>query len=116
MPTIDLIIAVFVGDPLDYQKYRHTALYIQPDNGGTPMIAHIFGANMSYEFEASDDYDPSTSGNFAKEVSVGTLRTPMTKVQLALLISQTPIDNSSREFNCQTWVGDALQRLATAGL
>jgi hypothetical protein len=115
LPTIDLSIVVFVGEPLDYQKYRHTALCLRPNNGGTSMIIHIIGPNMSYVLQTRDNYDPSTSRNFAKEVSAGTLRTPMAKTQLASLIYQTPIDNSSREFNCQTWVGDALQRLATAG-
>jgi hypothetical protein len=77
------------------------------------MIIHIIGPNMAYVLQTRDNYDPSMSLKFAKEVSVGRLTTPMTKAQLASLIYQTPINNSSREFNCQTWVGDVLQRLAT---
>ena len=65
--------------------------------------------------ETKNNYDPTTSSRLAKEVSVGRLTTPMTKAQLAGFIYQTPVDNSSYEYNCQTWVGDALQRLATAG-
>jgi hypothetical protein len=79
------------------------------------MIVHIVGPNMLYELQARDNYDPSTSRGFVKEVSAGRLRVPMSKNQLASLIGQTPIDNSSHGFNCQIWVGNALQRLATAG-
>lgn len=79
------------------------------------MIIHTIGPNMAYELETRDNYDPTTSRKFAKAVPVGTLTTPMTKAQLAALIYQTPVDNSSREFNCQVWVGDALHRLVRAG-
>jgi hypothetical protein len=98
--NINLSIAVYIGDPLDYQKYRHTALCLRPSNGATSMIVHIIGPNMAYVLETRDNYDLSISLKFAKEVSVGSLRTPITKAQLAPLIYQTPINNSSREFNC----------------
>lgn len=112
-PNIQLSIAVYVGEPLDYQKYRHTALCLRPDNGASSMIIHAAGPNMAYQLETKDNYDPTKSRHFAKEVVVGMLRTPMTKAQLASIIYQTPVNNESREFNCQTWVGDALQKLAT---
>jgi hypothetical protein len=79
------------------------------------MIIHITGPNRLYELEIRDNYDPSTSVTLAKEVSVGRLTRPLTKAQLASIICQTPIDNTISSFNCQTWVGDALERLATAG-
>jgi hypothetical protein len=78
------------------------------------MIVHITGPNRGYELETRDNYEPSTSRSFAKEVQVGWISTRMTKVQLAGLICQTPIDNSSRDFDCQKWVAAALQRLTTA--
>ncbi|KAH7412156.1 hypothetical protein DE146DRAFT_628146 [Phaeosphaeria sp. MPI-PUGE-AT-0046c] len=115
LPTIALSVVIYIGQPLDYQKYRHTALCLRPNNGGTCMIIHTIGPNKRYVLETKDNYDPTTSRRFAKEASVATLKTPMSKSQLASIIYQTPIDNSSIEFNCQTWVGDALQRLATAG-
>ncbi|KAF2189113.1 hypothetical protein K469DRAFT_564191 [Zopfia rhizophila CBS 207.26] len=111
----DVTIAVFVGEPLDYQKFRHTALCFRPSNNETPMVIHIIGPNMGYQLETKNDYEPSKSRKFAKEVRVGRLRTPMSKAQLASLIYQTPVDNSSQEFNCHLWVGDALKRLAQAG-
>jgi len=50
------------------------------------MLIHIVGPNMAYELQTRDDYDPAMSLKFAKEVSVGRLKTPMTKAQLASLI------------------------------
>lgn len=70
---------------------------------------------MGYQLQTKDNHDPTKSRKFAKEVPVGKLTTPMTKAQVAQIIYETPIDNRSREFNCQTWVGDALQLLATKG-
>ncbi|KZF26913.1 hypothetical protein L228DRAFT_243458 [Xylona heveae TC161] len=114
-PHIKVSIAVYVGTPLDYQKYRHTALCFRPSNREAPMIIHIVGPNMDYQLETRNNYEPTSSRSFAKEVPVGWIRTPMTKAQLAPLIYQTPINNTSREFNCQTWVGDVLRRLVQAG-
>lgn len=39
----------------------------------------------------------------------------MLQPQLVALISQTPPDNSNREFNCQTWVEAILKGLGDAG-
>lgn len=115
MSEIELSIAVYKGEPLDWQKYRHTALCLRPANANTPMIIHATGPKGEYVLETKDNYDPTRSTRLAKEVRVGSLRTPMTKAQLAALLYQTPIKNRDREFDCQKWVGDALQRLATAG-
>lgn len=79
------------------------------------MIVHITGPNMGYQLQTRDDHEPTTSRSFAKEVLVGWISTRMTKAALAGLICQTPIDNSSHDFDCQKWVAAALQGLATAG-
>lgn len=55
------------------------------------------------------------SRSFAKEVPVGPLRVPMTRSQIKAFTSSTPLDNSSREFNCQVWVDAALKRLSDEG-
>ncbi|KAI4926449.1 hypothetical protein J4E85_006742 [Alternaria conjuncta] len=114
LPTITLSICVFKGFPLDYQEYRHAGLCFRPD-GGTAMMIHTTGPNTAYELQTKDNFNPSKSLSFAKEVTVGKIRTPMTKARLAALIYQTPIDNRNPEFNCLLWVGDALERLAAAG-
>lgn len=107
-------IPVFVGEPLDYQRYRHTALRFQfSDSTTAPVVIHITGPNRGYKLEARDDFDESMT--FAKDVLVGWLRVPMTKAQLVSFVCQTPIDNSDLEFNCQTWVERALKRLVQAG-
>jgi hypothetical protein len=97
-----------------YQKYHHTALSLWPDNGERSMIVHITGPNRGYQLETRDNYEPTTSRSYAKEVLVGWISTRITKANLARLICQTPIDNSSHDFDCQKWVAAALQRLATA--
>jgi hypothetical protein len=65
------------------------------------MIIHATGPKGEYVLEIKDNYDPTTSTRLAKEVRVGSLRTPMTKAQLAALLYQTPIKNRNREFDCQ---------------
>jgi hypothetical protein len=79
------------------------------------MIVHITGPNRDYRRETRDDNEPTSSSSFAKEVRVGWISTRMTKAQLTGFIHQTPVDNSSLDFDCQKWVGAALQRLAIAG-
>jgi hypothetical protein len=115
MSEIKLSIAVYKEEPLDWQKYRHTALCLRPANGNNPMIIHATGPKGEYVLETKDNYDPTKSTRLAKEVRVGSLRTPMTKAQLAALLYQTPIKNKDREVDSRKWFGDALQRLATAG-
>jgi len=111
-PThIYVSIAVFKGDPVDYQKYRHTALLFRFNDDSPPLVIHVVGPPMGYQLQVRDNYDPTRSRTFAKEVQAGWLTVPMTKAQLVSLISQNSPDNSNQEFNCQTWVGAVLQRL-----
>jgi len=112
---IHVSIIVFRAEPLDYQKYRHTALWFRFQGGDDTVVMHVIGVIGSFEFEARDNYDPTTSAKFTKEISVGCLLTPMTKAELVTLISQTPPDNRDREFNCQVWVANVLSRLSDQG-
>lgn len=107
-------VVVFKGSPLDYQKYRHTALWFQI--GDESITAHVIGSRGAFEFEVKDNYNPVKSLRFAKYVDVGWLRATMTKAQLVALVSQTPPDNRDSEFNCQTWVGQVLSRLKDQGM
>lgn len=66
---------------------------------------------MGYQFQVRDNYNPTESRTFVKEVPVGWLRLVMTKAQLIYVVRQTPPDNSSQESNCQTWVGAVLKKL-----
>lgn len=108
-------IAVYKSEPLDYQKFRHVALWFEFDNGVDSVIIHIVGPNQGYQLEAREQYDPVKSKLFEKEVKVGWITADLTKSQLIAFVSRTPIDNVSREFNCQMWVGEALKLLAEGG-
>lgn len=108
-------IAVYRAVPEDYQKYRHTALWFEFNDGSAPFLIHAVGPNMDYRVEVRNNYDPTGSQLFVAGVSVGWFMVPISKGQLILLVSKTPINNSTTEFNCQIWVGDALRRLAEGG-
>ncbi|KAF2136063.1 uncharacterized protein K452DRAFT_292716 [Aplosporella prunicola CBS 121167] len=108
---IHVSIAVFKGDPVDYQIFRHTMLWFRFADQLPPVSIDVMGPPQEFQFQVRENYDPSQSRDFAKEVSVGYLRVAMTKPQLVNLISQTPLENSNPEFNCQVWVEAALKRL-----
>jgi hypothetical protein len=112
---VHIRIAVYKAEPLDYQKLRHVALWFEFDNGADSVIIHIIGPTQGYLLEVREEYDPVRSKLFEKEVDVGWTKVDLTKSQLVAFVSRTPIDNDSREFNCQMWVGDALKLLAEGG-
>ncbi|OBT61619.1 hypothetical protein VE03_08849 [Pseudogymnoascus sp. 23342-1-I1] len=114
-PDVRVRIAVYESEPVDYQKYRHVALWFGFDNGADKVVIHITGPNQEYKIEVREDYDPAGSRLFQKWVEVGWTKTNLTKSQLVAFVSRTPIDNDSQEFNCQIWVGDALKLLAQGG-
>jgi hypothetical protein len=115
MSNINLSISIDKGEPLDWQMYRHTALCLRPTDGEKPMIVHAAGPKGEYVLETKDDYDPATSPMLAKEVHVASTRVPASKIQVAAILHQTPVRNRDPEFDCQKWVGDALQKLVEAG-
>lgn len=108
-------IAVYKSEPLDYQKFRHVALWFEFDNGADSVVIHIVGPTQDYQLEVRENYNPAGSRLFEKEVKVGWTKVDLTKSQLVDIVSKTPIDNTSRGFNCQEWVGDALKLLAQEG-
>lgn len=115
-PTITASIAVFKSNPVDYQKWRHTALSFKFSNpASAPVMVHIVGAPGLFTLQVVPNYDPIGSRTIAGIHTIGTLLRPISKDQLITFVSQTPIDNRSSEFNCQNWVHDALKRLKDAG-
>lgn len=116
--NVHISIIVCKGSPLDYQQYRHTAFWIQFDDPSTTpaIMAHITGTAGMFQFEFQEtNSDPTSSSNFAKQIEVGFLITPATPSQLRLVLQRIPIDNWSREFNCQTWIERALKTLMVDG-
>lgn len=108
-------IAVYKSEPLDYQKFRHVALWFEFDNGADSVAIHIVGPNQDYQLQVREHYNPAGSRLFEKEVQVGWAKAGSTKSQLVDIVSKTPIDNTSRGFNFQVWVVDALNLLAQEG-
>ncbi|KAK8183672.1 uncharacterized protein BKA78DRAFT_356835 [Phyllosticta capitalensis] len=114
--SIHVRVAVSKGDPIDQAQWRHTALWFSFGDQSPPVVIHAVGSPHAFTLEVLQHYFPDTSGNIAGEVEVGHLRRPMTKAYLVFFVSQTPIDNLDREFNCQVWVERALARLKAANL
>ncbi|KAK7541389.1 hypothetical protein IWX49DRAFT_322009 [Phyllosticta citricarpa] len=109
--TVHANVIVYRGSPLDYQKYRHTALWFYFADGTTPALIHATGSRGDFGLQIVNVANPTLSATFVKKIEVGQLRFAMTKPRLVELVSETPINNSDPEFNCQVWVENALQRL-----
>lgn len=67
MPT-KAYIAIYVGDPLDYTKYRHTALDFEFPS--KPILLYIAGAPGIYEYDRRENYNPRVSQTIAKLLEV----------------------------------------------
>ena len=106
-----LYIVVFKGDPVDLQKTRHTALFVSVDNQEKGDLLHVAGAAGVFAFERRKQVNPATSRTFLKKIPVTPITNNPTKEQLIAKITATRVDNGTHSWNCQTWVGDALQRV-----
>ncbi|KAK7550715.1 hypothetical protein IWX49DRAFT_370373 [Phyllosticta citricarpa] len=140
--TFSVSVLVFKGDPVDWQRYRHTALCFRPASSSPsppptpsprcqrrdsssgneesapasppPLIIHAIGAPYEYEIQAIDDYEPrrDPERTLVRDITVGKLRKAVTKEHLISVVSKIPVDNNDSEFNCQTWVEKALKQLS----
>ncbi|EOD45705.1 hypothetical protein GTA08_BOTSDO03033 [Neofusicoccum parvum] len=111
-------ILVFKGEPLDYQRHRHTALSFRPlfpEDAGGPgaLVVHITGPPGELGFQVYDRYDASRDPGrtLVKDVMVGTLRKEASKAEVVQLLAGVPIENWDREFNCQSWVEKGMRKL-----
>lgn len=109
--TVHLSIAIYQGDRLDYQEYRHTALFASFANGDPSALVHVVGPPGEYETEITDNYDPSRSRSLANAVDVGPLSVQANRAHIIRILKAVPVDNDDHEFNCQTWVEAALKKL-----
>lgn len=109
--ALRLYIIVHEGEPLDLHETRHTALFVSKDNEREGDILHITGGSPSFSFERRQQEDPTTIKTFVKKIPVEPLVNSPTKGQLVSRIMTTPVKNSDPSWNCQNWVGDALDRL-----
>lgn len=69
-----------------------------------------------FEFEVREESDPTAGQNFAKMIDVGYLAMSSdTSTSVKRVFERVPIDNQSREFNCQSWIERALRLLVSWG-
>jgi hypothetical protein len=114
--TVHISIAVFKGDPVDCQRYRHTSLFITFANHDPSTVFHVVGPPGEFEYDIQVGYDPSGDQSLAKLVDVGLLSVESTRNQIIQILRRVPIENEDREFNCQTWVEGALKKLREMGM
>ena len=108
-------IVVHKGDPLDYQKYRHTAVWVVPADGSAHYYCHVVGKTGDFSYEQRINYNPKGSRTFAKLIDVGETRTLSTTSEFTKFVKGTPVKKDDPEFNCQSWVDDAVSRMYRAG-
>ncbi|KAI0198792.1 hypothetical protein F4808DRAFT_472445 [Astrocystis sublimbata] len=115
--SLDVI--VFFGDPVDGINYRHTGLLVQSLSWDGSILQrtflHVTGAHGFFEREERER-DPRNSTLFAGVVPVATV--PVSGLSYNRLRNEiwaTAVNNAESGWNCQTWVGDALDRCVKAG-
>ncbi|RMZ84897.1 hypothetical protein DV738_g391, partial [Chaetothyriales sp. CBS 135597] len=108
-----LSIIVYRGDPVDLQKTRHTALFVTFADGVTALI-HAVGVAGDFGVDQRLNEDPTNSQRFVKEIPIAEI-TGKSNFEIQSTITATPVDNSTHDWDCQKWVGDALTRLNNLG-
>ncbi|KAK2606303.1 hypothetical protein QQS21_003351 [Conoideocrella luteorostrata] len=94
-----IYISIHRRDPVDFSKYRNTAIYCVPEDDSASYFYHFTGVTRGFNFEKRKNFDPTSSYTFAKKVKMDSV----------------PVLNEDREFNCQQWVELALNTLRHAG-
>ncbi|KAK5989199.1 hypothetical protein PT974_10699 [Cladobotryum mycophilum] len=108
-------IIVYKGDPLDYQKFRHTGIWFTPVLDGAHYFFHIIETDQGYLFETRPNFDPTKSRTFAEKVDVGETRISLAPSELMRTMQRVPIENDNPEFNCHLWVDRATTAMVDRG-
>ncbi|KAI1757381.1 hypothetical protein F4782DRAFT_127366 [Xylaria castorea] len=112
-----LEIIVFSGSPVDAPQYRHTGLLIQDLARDNTILnrryLNVIGTAGLFEREESSR-NPKKSALFIGAVHVATIRARGLSLRNA--IWSTPVNNADRSWNCQNYVGDALECCTREGL
>ncbi|KAB8073649.1 hypothetical protein BDV29DRAFT_175139 [Aspergillus leporis] len=110
-------ILIYIGSPLDYSEYRHTALHFEFPPGNTSTM-HVVGTQGLFVFQEDVNQDPHDGGDLAKTVPVGDIEPSVSAEAIRRAVSATVIKNGRQDldWNCQNWVGDALANLVSRGL
>lgn len=111
---IQISIFVYKGVPLDFSKYRHTALHAQYSESEQDWL-HVGGANPIFTFQR-DSKDPSSEPPIA-QIPVCTAPESIIRQKICVACLNTPVRNGrdDLDWNCQNWVGDALTELVKIG-
>ena len=104
-----LSIVIFRGDPVDIQSTRHTALFIEMKDGSNVMV-HIVGTVGLFSKEVKENVEPTKSQKFLKKIPVAKI-SGKSRQEIRSQLNSTVI-KSSRDWNCQNWVGDALKGIS----
>ncbi|KAJ5293754.1 hypothetical protein PENANT_c002G09753 [Penicillium antarcticum] len=111
MPT-QLSILVYKGIPVDFPKYRHTALHAlyNKDTGDNEWL-HVVGAHPFFKFQ-KDPQNPISEEPIVW-IPVCTVPESVTRAMIHAACSRTAVRNepSNWDWNCQNWVGEALAGL-----
>ncbi|KAJ5624534.1 hypothetical protein N7510_000843 [Penicillium lagena] len=123
---ITLSILVYVASPLDFARYRHTALFFQfpeKETGSEPdlksSLMEIVGSHGFFTFSERVNWDiPINSTELARIIPLSLLPQKATIPEIPKLratVASTPIPaDGEQDWNCQNWVGDVLARLVAA--
>jgi hypothetical protein len=102
---------------VDARSTRHTAFFIEfPD--GSNVLSHVIGAYGFFEFEERwNTAQPSESRHFERQIPVVTAWSHTARdLTIRNTIYNTPVNNTERGWNCQSWIGDGLRMLQQAEL
>lgn len=108
-----LSILVYRGDPVDAQSTRHTAFFIEYEDGSN-VISQVTGGHGFFQHDERWHQRPSESRHWERTIPIARLVTrggPRDLVVREILIG-VPINNQERAWNCQSWIGDSLAALS----
>ncbi|KAJ5352643.1 hypothetical protein N7452_001617 [Penicillium brevicompactum] len=109
----NLSILVYQGVPVDFSKYRHTALYA--DWGDEHEWLHVVGGHPFFAFQKNEQ-NPISEEPIAK-IPVCSIPESISRSGIHVACVSTPVRNGDefRDWNCQNWVGEALAELVGIG-
>ncbi|KAK2797412.1 hypothetical protein FQN50_009213 [Emmonsiellopsis sp. PD_5] len=109
-PPTTIILHVFRGGNFkdDSKATRHASLFVRDPASHTGTLIHATNSQGPWRVEMRVGYNPATSINIVGSALVAHL--PVHPDAVLGVLQQVPIKNEL-EWNCQHWVGDALQAM-----
>ncbi|KUI72370.1 hypothetical protein VM1G_11826 [Cytospora mali] len=101
------------GIPVDAYIYRHVGLFIQTFRGDALIMRKLTPCHWSGKvLDQGRVLDPRSSSE--RGYVARSRPTSETDTKLCDTIWNTPVNNEEASWNCQHWVGDALERCVRA--